>query len=174
MIEKTAEKIAISIKSAGGQETASIDVLRYALIIVLNSLFVITISLTCGWITGKFIETLLMVLGFVILRLVSGGIHLHSSVLCTFVSILIFVTLPHVVINEQTSIYLLGTSIILALLFAPSRIEGHSRIDKKHYTALKLISIIIIGFDFFILSPALAKAFFIQSLSLIHIKGENR
>ncbi|MGG0754121.1 accessory gene regulator ArgB-like protein [Brevibacillus laterosporus] len=172
MIEKTAEKIAISIKSAGGEETASIDVLRYALIIVLNGLFVIMVSLTCGWLTDKFIETLLMLLGFVTLRLVSGGIHLHSSALCTFVSILIFVTLPHVAINEQTSIYLLGISIILALLFAPSRIEGHSRIDKKYYPVLKLISIIIIGFDFFILSPALAKAFFIQSLSLIHFKGE--
>jgi accessory gene regulator B len=62
-------------------------------------------------------------------------------------------------------------SLLLAFLYAPSRIENQSKIDPKHYPKLKVVSIIIIATNFLFMSSVLAAVFFVQCLTLIKMKG---
>ncbi|MGG1267222.1 accessory gene regulator B family protein [Brevibacillus laterosporus] len=67
MIDIIAKKIAGAIKRANPDETASIEVLQYALVILIGSFFTIIISLTIGAVTDKFKETALVLFSFALL-----------------------------------------------------------------------------------------------------------
>jgi accessory gene regulator B len=63
-------------------------------------------------------------------------------------------------------------SLFLVGIFAPSNIKKQSRrIPEKDYPRLKLYSLIIVGSNLVIGSPAVASAFLIQSITLLHMKG---
>ena len=65
-------------------------------------------------------------------------------------------------------------NIILVLLFAPSRIDKQTRISKKHYPLLKIISLFLVSTNFLIGSSVLAAAFLIQSLTLIKFEWKTK
>ncbi|WP_409177453.1 accessory gene regulator ArgB-like protein [Brevibacillus fortis] len=174
MIESLAEKIAVSMKSVKPDKTASIPTLKFGLIIVINGFLIVLVSMLIGTITGKALETALTMFAFVMLRLTSGGIHLHSSTACTVVSIGTMSILPHIAISDKVNVILLVIAALLVLVFSPSRIEGHSNIDKKYYPTLKWISIAIVAINFFLLSPTVSKAFLVQAMSLIHIRRQSK
>ncbi|MED1800640.1 accessory gene regulator ArgB-like protein [Brevibacillus porteri] len=174
MIESLAEKIAIAMKSVNSDQTASIPTLKFGLIIVINGFLIVLVSMVLGSLTGKAMETAVTIIAFVVLRLTSGGIHLHSSTACTVVSIGTMSVLPHIAISDKVNVILLVVAALLVLIFAPSRIEGHSNIDKKYYPTLKWISIAIVSINFFLLSPTVSKAFFVQAMSLIHIRRQSK
>lgn len=167
MIEGLAERIAVSIKRANEQQTVSVDIMKFSLIILLNTVLIIVLIVICGFITGKLTETLLAFLSFAGLRIVSGGFHFKSAISCTIASTLLFAAIPHIPITMNQSIGMLLISLLLVGIYAPSNIEGHSRIATEKYPLLKGISLIIVGLNFIWLHPILTKAFFAQALLLI-------
>ncbi|MCR8981597.1 accessory gene regulator ArgB-like protein [Brevibacillus laterosporus] len=167
MIDIIAKKIAIAIKRANPNETASIEVLQYALVILIGSFVTIFISLSIGVATDKFKETALVLFSFALLRFFSGGYHFSTSMQCSMTTIIFSILLPHIPISNTVSMILLYVSIIVTAVYAPSGIERQSRIPKKYYPALKIISILIVSSNLIIGSPLITKAFFLQALTLI-------
>lgn len=169
MIDAIALKIATTLKRANEEETPSIEVMKFALIIVLNTLMTVLLSLFFGWITGKFLETLTVMFCFVLLRFFSGGLHLKSAVNCTISSTLTIVLIPHIPLTDLISYIMVAISLFLILLFAPSDIR-HSRLPEKYFPVLKFISLaVVLGTVFFSLH-LLSLTYFVQSVSLIRFK----
>ncbi len=148
-------------------EAASEEVLKYALIIVLNTLATIfTVLLVCAF-TGHFIQGVTVLFAFALLRYFSGGVHLNSSVSCTIVSSAVLLFIIHIDFDYWYSGFVLDLlSIVITGLMAPSGMEKVSRIDPKYYPVLKIVSILIISSNLLFHSSLLSAAFFIQALSL--------
>src|SRR5690606_13249125 len=149
MIDTFASKLAKTIKDADPENTASIAVLKYGLIIVINLLSTICLSVLIGLVLGKLEEVLLALLAFSVLRAVSGGLHLKSAVLCTIVSVLVVTITPLIHVSSNMIITINIINCLLVLIFAPSKIEDQSNIPEKWYPALKVISLIVVGVNFY-------------------------
>ncbi|XEC93907.1 accessory gene regulator ArgB-like protein [Paenibacillus tarimensis] len=167
MIEAWAEKLAISIKGANEKETASINVMKFALIIIINFLIPCMCALMVGLMTGKSVETAVSVLTFVLVRASSGGYHFQTSTVCTVVSTIVMAVPPHISFPDQWNIYVTGFAFILFLIFAPANIKGYARMPERYFLLMKIISLIIVGSNFILLSPLLTTVFLLQGISLL-------
>lgn len=162
-----AYKIVSTIKRNNPEQTHSIEVMQYSLSIILNTLLIILGSLLIGGLTGQFINTLLALLSFGLLRLCSGGAHLKTATACNIVSIFICSLIPHLAFLLHN--YLLWVNIfclILMLIFAPNP-DANAQIPKEWYLGLKLLSALLIVLNFWIHSSVIGLAFFVQSLTVI-------
>lgn len=167
MIDSTALKLATLIKKANPDETTSIEIMRYSLIIFLNGSLIVTESLLIGRITGRLYETALVLLALAILRFFSGGFHMSSSLGCNLVSTGICTVLPHVAGFFSSWTHLLTIlSLILVIAFAPV-VDKHTRVRKDKYPLLKLISAMIVCSNFILNSGVIGLTFLIQSITLI-------
>lgn len=172
MIETLAERIAIQLKQINPHETKSVPTMKFGLILIINMLLIITTSLTISLMIGTFYETLITLAGFLVLRQFSGGFHYSSSVYCTMTSIGGAVIIPLVNLPNDFVTPIIIITLVLVALFAPQGMEMQSRIFKqKHTFFLKIISIMIVSSLFLIDSETLVKTFFVQSLTLIPLKG---
>lgn len=167
IIDKMSEKIALTFKRINPEETASVEVMKFSLALILNFAFIFLFSSIIGLLLGTFWATLLSLFAFGMLRFVSGGVHLPVSEYCVAVSTAIFVIIPHLPINDMWCIILNIVSLVLVLLFAPSRIENQSRIPRKYYPMLKVIAAVMVALNFWFMSGVLAITYFIQSTLLI-------
>ncbi len=167
MIYKLSESLAIKLKKINPEETASVDVMKFGLAVLLNGSFILILSILIGIGTGQFVGTLHVLAALALLRSVSGGYHLPTSEWCVVVSTAIVTIIPHLPINTQWCILLTSSSLVLVLLFAPSKIENQTRIPSKYFPLLKVIATIMVASNFFIMSSAVAGAFFVQSVLLI-------
>jgi accessory gene regulator B len=129
-------------------------------------------TLIVGWLSGKLLETTLILFMFALLRFFSGGFHIRSTVGCNIVSTAICSGIPHIpVMNEQYTIILTVISLILIYFFAPN-VDINTVVDKKYYKLLKYISLVIVSSNFLFLSYTLCIAFLIQSLTLFPLRKE--
>src|SRR5690554_6866811 len=112
MIDWMANRLAFSIKQANPENTSSIEIMKFSLILVLNTFLIIILSLIIGWASGKFMETVLTLLSFAILKFFSGGIHLKSSDNCVLWSTVGLTLLPHIPIYANWNIGLTIISIL--------------------------------------------------------------
>jgi accessory gene regulator B len=167
MIDTLAMRIATGIKNTNPEKTASIEVMQYALIGLINTSITVVLAFSFGLLTGKFSETVLFSLAFIILRSMTGGFHFGSSVKCTVVSTIMAAGFPHIPISVEMMFVFQILSLGLILLFAPSNIEGQTRIPTKYYPHLKIFSLLLVISNFFIGSPVIAFGFLVQSLTLI-------
>lgn len=164
IIEKASLRIAKSIR-ANYPEAASEDVLKFSLIILINTLSAIIISLIICGVTGHFLAGVIAIFSYTLLRFFSGGVHLSSSVSCCILSILIFVTIAHVSYSYWYTGFILDLISIIILIFtAPSGIDQVTQVDPKYYPYLKIISIFIVSINLFIHSDIVSSAFFIQAM----------
>lgn len=170
MIEQLAGKIAVKIKEASPEDTASVEVMKFALIGLLQNGITITAALIAGLISGTFLEVLLAVVSFMILRLVSGGYHFSSMLACAIFSFSIFVAIPFIPLSYFMIIILNTVSFILCLVFSPSNIKGHIRVSEKYFFVFKVLSILLVSINFWLANPIVALGFFVQSLLLITFK----
>ncbi|MBY7740315.1 accessory gene regulator B family protein [Paenibacillus polymyxa] len=85
MIEALSNKIAIHIKSVVPDHPASVPVLKHALAVTLNVIFITGSTILIALITGKVKEV-----AFAFLRQMTGGVHLKSGMSCVAVSTLLF------------------------------------------------------------------------------------
>lgn len=166
MIAVLADKIAKSMKEYNHEITVSIEEMSFGLNILLSGVLVTVVSLAIGGLAGNMFETAQVLFFFGFLRLFSGGYHFSTALRCSIVSICFALMLPYIPI-DQYECMLQWTSLILVSIFAPSRIDGQSRISNKYYPALKIISILLVSANFVIGSPTITKAFFLQSVTLI-------
>ncbi|NBI28885.1 accessory gene regulator B family protein [Chengkuizengella marina] len=167
MIETLAFRIAKSIKDIDPENTNSIEVMKFSLIILINNLLVISISIIFSMLFGYTITAIIGLLAFAILRLLTGGYHFKSALACTVTSITLILCIPLFPVSKMIISLLTILSLILIYFFAPSNIEDSSRIPKKYYPHLKLAALTLVGISVFIQSIPISIAFFIQSLTLI-------
>jgi accessory gene regulator B len=179
MIETISEKLATHIhENTNNSNSPSISVLKYSLIILVNTILIISLSLSIGILLGAFIETVIALISFSMLRQVSGGYHLKSSTLCATISttMIVFIVGISKYLNQVDVIVLTTFSLILVLLYSPSNIEKQTRIPIKYHGYLKLISAAMVCINYIIVSEVIAVSFLIQTLLLIKFKkgGEHK
>ncbi len=175
MVDGLSRQLAVGIKKVVPESPQSVEVLKYSISFILNTLFIIGFSLLISLFTGKVNEVIIVLIGYAILRQVSGGVHLKSGTLCIIVSTAGATALSFVSFNSMILLLVTALSLLLALVFAPSRIEKQTRIPAKYYPLLKLASLAIIASNLVIQSDVLAAAFLLQTLTLIRgreVEGE--
>lgn len=170
MIESIAGKMAFSIKQANPDKTSSVEVMKFSLMIILNTVAIVVFSLIIGGITGRLWATAVTLFSFALLKQASGGRHLKSSEYCVLWSTVAMSLLPHIPIYESWVIWMTATSCILVLLFAPANMNKQARITEKFYPLLKMISLLIVASNFIFDSDTLAKVFILQATMLIPFK----
>ncbi|MEF3304061.1 accessory gene regulator ArgB-like protein [Paenibacillus sp. GYB003] len=170
MIEAWAEKMAVAIKRTNADETVSVPVMKYALIIVINYFIPVIASLTIGLITGKVGATACSILAFSLIRAFSGGYHFKSAVVCMAVTTAITAIPPHIALPAKWIVVLTAISFLLVAWLAPAGIRGYARMPEKYFPIMKAISLLIVGSNFMINSGLLAILFIIQGVSLFKWK----
>jgi accessory gene regulator B len=162
-IDRAAESIAQSIRRNNpnaGSEVA----LKYASSLLINTLTAITAALLISMVTGHFYSCLIGIVSFTLVRFVSGGMHMSTSVSCCVLSIVIFITASYVNFDYSSIFILMDiTSIIILMITAPNDIKNVSSIDPKYYPLLKLIAVVLVASNFWIQSSVLTAAFIIEA-----------
>lgn len=166
MIESIARRISIKI-SESAQNDVSINVMSYALGVYINFFSVIVLSAASGWITGHFVDTMIAMFGFGVLRVFSGGFHLKSLTACAIASAAIFTVIPFIEFSRTYAGLLTLITVILMALFSPS-FRHHSMKTKRKRLNYKIISIILVLANGFLLSVPLVIAFLAQGLTLLY------
>ncbi|KQO00732.1 accessory gene regulator ArgB-like protein [Paenibacillus sp. Leaf72] len=171
MVETISRRLAISIKSVVPEHPASEARLQYALSFILNALFIITGALLISFFTGRTSGVVAALISFAILRQVSGGVHLKSGTMCVIVSVGVATALsftPNFPGKMLVIINLLN--LLIVLMFSPTDIEKQSRIPKRYYPLLKLLSALIVCSNLLIESSIIALTLLVQCLTLILAK----
>ncbi|UVI28599.1 accessory gene regulator ArgB-like protein [Paenibacillus spongiae] len=170
MINALSHRIAAGIKSKVPEHQASVAVLQYSISFILNIIFIIGLSLGIALLTGQIRNAVIALTAFALLRQVSGGYHLKSGMMCIVVSTAGITLLSFAEFNSTITFVFNIMALILALVFAPSRIDAQTRIPKKYFPFLKLISLAMIAVSFMVGSSVLASTFLVQALTLIRIR----
>lgn len=167
MIEVMALRMAEGIKRNIPDHKASVAVLKYSLSILLNTVFIIIGTLLLSIVTGRTKEALILLVAFALIRQVSGGVHLKSGMQCVLATTaaFTFLSLFHLDILYIQVFNVL--TVLLYLIFAPSRIREQNRIPKRYYPALKVLSVLIVSSSFLFQSTTLTLCFLVQGLTLI-------
>ncbi|GGF72596.1 hypothetical protein GCM10010912_17220 [Paenibacillus albidus] len=170
MIEALALKFALSIKKHAPTHPASVDVLKFSLSILINATTIVLLSFLISGFTNKVPEMAFSLVSFALLRQISGGVHLKSGMYCVALTtaLMTLISFSDFGFGMTTAFNAIG--ILLALAYAPSRIERQSRIPKKYYPLLKVASVFLIGLNFIINSPVIAAGFLAQALTLIKLR----
>jgi len=144
------------------------EVLTFAIFIVLNAVFVTLTVLVVSALTGHFREAALALASYVILRFFSGGMHLPTSNLCNFVSTGVFLLLVHLPVPFWNAGFLLNAlALVLVLAYAPTKDIMHlNRLGPKYTIHFKITSIVLVLLNFWIQSPIISMAYFVQAVSL--------
>ncbi|WP_379141551.1 accessory gene regulator ArgB-like protein [Paenibacillus sp. sgz500992] len=172
MIDRISERIAYNIKKVVPDHPASQAVLKYALEVVLNVVFIIVITLAISLLTGNFSEALTILVSFALLRQSSGGVHLKSGVACVIFTTTLFTVLSFINVNLLVVQVMNAISFLIILWLAPIGIEKQTRIPKRHYPKLKIIGLVLVATNVIICSSAIAVSYFAQSLSLLIARKE--
>ncbi|WP_372663457.1 accessory gene regulator ArgB-like protein [Cohnella sp.] len=166
MIESVAEKLAVRIKQANEEETASVAVMKFALIYVIN--FVIPLFIACmiGLATESWAETVFSICVYIPLRMMSGGYHLTAPVPCMLLTTAVMSVPPHIALSNNWTLILTVISLVIFALLAPVNMRGYNTMPEKYYPLLKAVAVLIIASNFLILSPTASLVFAIQGSSL--------
>lgn len=167
MIEVLALRMAEGIKRNIPDHKASVAVLKYSLSILLNTVFIISGTLLVSIVTSRTREALILLVAFALIRQVSGGVHLKSGMKCVLATTTAFTILSLIHLDSQYINVLNVLTILLYLIFAPSRIREQNRIPKRYYPALKFISVLIVSSSFLFQSTTLTLCFLVQGITLI-------
>lgn len=162
-IDQSATFLARSIRNNhadAGSEVA----LKYSLTLLINTLLSVSISTIVCLVTGHFIECLVGIFTYVIIRFVTGGLHMSSSLSCCFLSIIMFIGIAFTTFNYNSLFILLDVVSICTFCFtAPNNIQDVSNINPKYYPILRILAVAFVASNFYIQSTNLTAAFFIQA-----------
>lgn len=168
---RLANHLAVKIHAANPQHPVSLPVQRYAIETVISYTIINSISLSIGLMLGQALLVLIVIVGFSLLRLITGGRHFSSPTACIVTTIIGFNTVPilaHYIHSPLLIFAITLGSLLLCIVFAP---QGKRSIIKQHHI-IKLAGGAIIAVNFIVESPVLAIAFLLQTLTLVHsIKG---
>ncbi|GIQ71158.1 accessory regulator AgrB [Xylanibacillus composti] len=169
-----AERIAMSMKKAVPDRTASVEVLKFGLVTLISNVSVVLLAIIFGLFIGMLKETVLTILTVALLRFIIGGIHFRSMLVCMLVSVVVLTILPLIPINNTWIVILTVLSVLIILVFAPSNIANKTRIPEKHFRLLKFSAAIIVSLNFFFLSGIFAKGCFTASLGIVKFRRRGR
>ncbi|MBO0996039.1 accessory gene regulator ArgB-like protein [Bacillus sp. SD088] len=142
MFEKWAIAFADRIKRANPEETAPHDVLVFGFTIIFNLLFTVLLIMVVGWLLNAYFLILQVGLSFMILRILTGGAHLHQSLACSITSLLLLATIIWV---PEKDTYIFGywlLSLFLIIKFAPYY-EEHQLKHSAQWERKKKISALV-------------------------------
>ncbi|WP_430039569.1 accessory gene regulator B family protein [Paenibacillus ehimensis] len=163
IVESVAERVAIYISDQPG--SSSVAVLKYGLVTLINFILTILIVLSITTITGDLISGLIAIIGFPILRYVTGGLHLKSAILCNLVTSFFMLLSVYLYIDYWYNGFILTLiSMLILFIFAPSGIK-RSNLGRQYYPLLKISAVLIVGTNLLFQSHVLALVFFIQALT---------
>lgn len=166
MIDSLANAIALKIKSRAPDHPASERVLTYSLSLMINAFLIISLSLLISVFTDKTKEVVLILTSFAVLRQVSGGLHLKSGLWCVIATTAGATTLSLITMTNTWTISITVVSLLGMILWAPTNIEKQSRIPKKYYPLLKMLSCMVVGVNLIFISDVIALTFLVQALTL--------
>lgn len=167
MIEKLALSIATSIKNVDAEQTPSIEVMKFSLITILHTLSTVIIVFIISLFLGEPLVTMYGMGYFMLLRFFSGGYHIHSSMLCTVLSVILMCVAPFIPLDKDFIFYVNIANILMMLVFAPSNIKGFAQIPEKYFPILKVVSVAIVASNFLFKDPTLAILTIFQSILLL-------
>lgn len=135
-------------------------------------MFIIAASLVIGALTGNFNQTLLAIAALLIIRVVSGGPHIPSVWGCNIVSILICTVVPHIPMFLPLLMVNI-VSLVIMLVFSPQP-DKNTKMPTRLYPLLKIMSVTLVCFNFFIQSDVIGLIIFIQAIIIIPWRKEGR
>jgi accessory gene regulator B len=166
IIPKLSSKLAQNIRKHH-EGAASEAVLKFALVVVLNTATIILAVLLATFFTGHLAEGALVLFLFALLRYVSGGAHLHSSDACTLISILIMIFLAHISFPYWSLGLIVNIiTVIILLILAPKGIEEVRKLNSSHLIFYKWLSVAIVCANFYFQNSLVSATFFVQALTL--------
>lgn len=174
LIDALSLHMAKHIKNVVPDHPASVAVLKHALAVILNLVFIISLTIIISIFTGNVIEAVTVMAAFAFLRQLTGGIHLKSGMGCVAVSTLLFTGLSFIKLDYNWTIGVTLVSMLLIFVFAPAGIERQTRIPPRYFPLLRSGALIVVSFNLWIANPFIAISFFVQSLSLINIRRWER
>lgn len=134
----------------GAIEENEKELYEYAVFSFLFSLFPLCLVMIIGRALGMFVEGILMIVPFILIRKFSGGYHLNSSIVCFISSILLLsasITLISMILSTE-SYEIFSCAVVLAALqiFACSPIDSKAReLNEKEKTLFRKIARLMIG-----------------------------
>ncbi|WP_379161833.1 accessory gene regulator ArgB-like protein [Paenibacillus sp. sgz5001063] len=167
MIEMLAARMAVTLKRSVPDHPSSVEVFTFAISMMLNLLFIVAATLGISLYNGRTVDVVITLISFAILRQLTGGMHLRSNLRCAIASTLLFTGISLLSLGQFWIITATAAAIIIICIFAPVGISQQSTIPSKYYPYMKLAAIVLVAFNFLILSPALAFSFLAQSITLV-------
>lgn len=134
----------------GAIEENEKELYEYAVFSFLFSLFPLCLVMIIGRALGMFVEGILMIVPFILIRKFSGGYHLNSSIVCFISSILLLsasIALISMILSTE-SYEIFSCAVVLAALqiFACSPIDSKAReLNEKEKTLFRKIARLMIG-----------------------------
>lgn len=173
-METIAYKLAQGLKNRVPSHPGSVEVYRFAFEALFNIINPVILALLVSLFTGQILTTCLSLCAMASLRMISGGAHFKKPWLCTLFTATTAVVAS--ISNLEPTYIMVATSvsILLALIYCPSRIEGQTRIPSKYFPLLRLMAVMLIASNFLIGSSVIAVTFLIQSLTLIKKRRESQ
>lgn len=176
MFKFLAKHLAAFLFSKTPDSQYSSEELEYGFKILINAMAVILMSFLISICLHQFSQIAIVLFTFALLRFFSGGIHLKSSELCALFSSFIICTIPSIakMLPDNLFIYIGILTFALVLIFAPSRMESHLKIQFRYINlCFKFISLFLVLINIlFIQSDIITITFFVQSLLIISVPRE--
>lgn len=131
IIKKLSVAIANHVVKEAPEHEDRVESIRYAIAYYLNVVPTIALIVTIGLITDELPNMIIALTTFAIMRQFTGGYHLKSTEMCIVITVIVvtaisFSDYPKLIINILTL-----ASVLLIILFAPSRLEGKTRFPKN-------------------------------------------
>ncbi|MBO7745199.1 accessory gene regulator B family protein [Paenibacillus sp. MWE-103] len=171
MLDKLAVGLHDRMVAAGVEKAPSAAVIKYAFDILTNTLSAAVAALIIGAFTGEFRSTCFALLVLAVIRYMSGGYHLRSSLLCATVSTLTLAAIPHVPVADAWMPYLTGFAVIMMLIFAPANYDTYATLPARYYPLLKVLSALFAASNFLVHSDIMTVVIVLQSILLLFKEG---
>lgn len=166
MIESLSYRIAAYIKGCNEEETASIEVMKYSLSLILNNLSVFACTALIGYFLGVLDKALIAYGSFALLRFFSGGYHHKSLDWCVVLSVMLFIGISFVPVSSTVAIVLTVLALILVGYLAPNNMRN-TTISPRIIPYFKMVSCFIVALSLLFHSDVMTLAIFSQSVLLI-------
>jgi|HigsolmetaGSP12D_1036236.scaffolds.fasta_scaffold00027_5 accessory gene regulator B len=171
MIEALSDKISAYVYRHNERQHVSQAVMKFALISIIMNSTTILLCLFIGFLDGHFKETLLATIAMAILRILAGGYHFRSPLLCIIVSTAAVTSVPFILLSLPVLYALTAVSALLILLFAPADSKKYTRLSNRALTWMKYIALLMVLSNLGFQSETLSVSWFIVSLTLLPLKG---
>ena len=167
MVEQWAERLAVWLKNEVPDHPYSVARLQFGFHLFLNTVLTLLAASILGVLLGSYKETMQVLAAFAMLRMISGGYHFKSAMVCIVVSAGVAALLPHINLSSTNILFLNMINLLLTALFSPSGIENQTRIPPKYYPHLKIVSSLLVASNFIWQPPLLAVTWFPQAVTLL-------